>query len=74
IQVLGTRRGFRRRGLGRAMLLSGMHWLRSRDVHTALLGVDAASPTGAVRLYESNGFEVIHRRTLHVLDTAGSGS
>ncbi len=56
INVLGTRRGFRRLGLGRAMLLSGLEQLRAIGVETALLGVDSENPSGALRLYESVGF------------------
>ncbi|MBL1178871.1 GNAT family N-acetyltransferase [Pantanalinema sp. GBBB05] len=53
---LGTRRGFRRLGLGRAMLLTGMHQLKAKGMDTALLGVDAENPSGALKLYESEGF------------------
>lgn len=56
ISLLGTRRGYRNLGLGRAMLLSGLRRLKDRGLDTAILGVDADSPTGATRLYESVGF------------------
>lgn len=56
IGVLGTRRGFRKLGLGRAMLLSGLQALQQAGVETALLGVDSENPSGALRLYESTGF------------------
>jgi mycothiol synthase len=56
IHLLGTRRGFRRIGLGRAMLLTGLHRLKARGMKTARLGVDAQSLTGATRLYEGVGF------------------
>jgi mycothiol synthase len=56
IAILGTRRGFRRIGLGRAMLLSGLHRLKGFGMDTASLGVDADNPNGALRLYESVGF------------------
>lgn len=59
IGTLGTRRGFRKRGLGRAMLLSGLHRLRAAGMSGARLNVDAASPTGALRLYESVGFHTL---------------
>ncbi|HEY0604002.1 MAG TPA: GNAT family N-acetyltransferase [Herpetosiphonaceae bacterium] len=57
ISLLGTRRGYRKLGLGRAMLLSGLRLLKAEGLDTALLGVDADSPTGATRLYESVGFK-----------------
>lgn len=56
IADLGTRRGFRQQGLGRAMLLTGLQHLKAKGVDTALLGVDAENPSGALRLYESGGF------------------
>jgi mycothiol synthase len=56
IAVLGTRRGFRKIGLGRAMLIAGLHKLKENNVETAVLGVDADNPTGALGLYESAGF------------------
>ncbi|HEX6288096.1 MAG TPA: GNAT family N-acetyltransferase [Herpetosiphonaceae bacterium] len=56
ISLLGTRRGYRKLGLGRAMLLAGLRRLAADGLDTALLGVDADSPTGATRLYESAGF------------------
>ena len=52
----GAGRGYRKIGLGRAMLLAGMHRLKAAGVDTAVLGVDAENPTGALRLYESVGF------------------
>jgi len=61
INVLGTRRGFRRRGLGRAMLLAGLHRLAEAGMETALLGVDAENPSGALGLYQSVGFEAFRR-------------
>jgi mycothiol synthase len=62
IDVLGTRRGFRKMGLGRALLLDGLQRLRAAGATTARLGVDAASPTGANRLYEAAGFHVVETR------------
>jgi mycothiol synthase len=56
ITDLGTRRGYRKIGLGRAMLRAGMQRLQAAGMDTAVLGVDAENPTGALRLYESVGF------------------
>jgi len=61
INVLGTRRGFRRQGLGRAMLLAGLQRLAIANLDTALLGVDANNPSGALGLYQSVGFEAFRR-------------
>jgi mycothiol synthase len=56
VDILGTRRGFRKMGLGRAMLLSALHKLKNAGMDVARLGVDANNPNGALRLYESVGF------------------
>jgi mycothiol synthase len=56
IGVLGTRRNYRRMGLGRAMLLAGLQRLKDKGMEFAQLGVDADNPNGALRLYESVGF------------------
>ncbi|MBW4461094.1 MAG: GNAT family N-acetyltransferase [Nodosilinea sp. WJT8-NPBG4] len=56
ITVLGTRRGYRRQGLARAMLLQGLHRLWAAGMETALLGVDTQNPNQAQSLYESVGF------------------
>jgi mycothiol synthase len=61
IHVLGTRRGQRGQGLGRAMLLAGLHRLRQDGMDTAVLNVDAENGTGALGLYEGVGFQVAFR-------------
>lgn len=59
IGVLGVRRPWRRRGLGRALLLESFRELRALGLPRAALGVDAENPTGATRLYESAGMRVL---------------
>jgi mycothiol synthase len=56
IHVLGTRRGYRKLGLGRAILLAGLRRLQADGATAAILNVDAENPTGALGLYESAGF------------------
>lgn len=56
VGVLGTRRGYRRMGLGRSLLLAGLHCLKTAGMETALLGVDAENPNFAYTLYHSVGF------------------
>lgn len=58
IGVLGVRRGYRRIGLGRAMLRAGMHCLQEYGASAAMLGVDATNPNEAVQLYTSEGFTI----------------
>jgi mycothiol synthase len=55
VQMLGTRRDARGRGLGRALLLSSFGEFHRRGTRRVELGVDASNPTGAVGLYESAG-------------------
>jgi mycothiol synthase len=61
IGVLGVRRAWRRRGLGRALLLHTFQEFRDRGYERAGLGVDAESLTGANRLYESAGMKVVRQ-------------
>lgn len=48
----------RGRGLGRAMLVAGMRFLRSRGAGSITLGVDGGDPA-PLRLYQSVGFETV---------------
>ncbi len=61
IRLLGVRRPWRRRGLGRALLLHAFAVFRERSFRRAVLGVDAESLTGAQKLYESVGMHVAAR-------------
>lgn len=61
INLLGTRRGFRRQGLGHAMLLAGLRRLAAEGMDAALLGVDTDNPNQASKLYQSVGFEAFIR-------------
>ncbi|HKP52276.1 MAG TPA: GNAT family N-acetyltransferase [Chloroflexia bacterium] len=62
IGLLGTRRGHRGVGLGRAMLLAGLRCLKDEGADIAKLGVDAENPTGALGLYEKVGFVKVATR------------
>jgi GNAT superfamily N-acetyltransferase len=55
VSTLGVRRGWRRRGLGLALLLHSFAAFRQRGKRQVGLGVDASSLTGATRLYEKAG-------------------
>lgn len=61
VRILGVRRQWRRRGLGRALLLHAFSEFRRRGWRRAGLGVDSESPTGANRLYEQAGMHVAGR-------------
>ncbi len=58
IGALGVRRGWRGRGLARALLLHSFREFHARGLRRVGLGVDAANPTGATHLYESVGMHV----------------
>ena len=73
IDLLGTTRDSRRKGLGRAILLHGLHSFRAAGMDTALLGVDSESLTGANRLYESVGFRMRSREVQYERDYEDEG-
>ena len=58
-----TRRPWRRRGLGAALVARSLVRLREAGMSEAMLGVDSDNPTGALGLYERAGFRV-HTRSL----------
>jgi mycothiol synthase len=55
---LGVRRPWRKRGLGLALLYHSFGEFYKRGKRTISLGVDAANPTGATRLYKKAGMHV----------------
>ena len=59
VAILGVRRPWRRQGLGRALLYESFRRLAERGCSRAVLGVDASSLTGANRLYENAGMQVV---------------
>jgi mycothiol synthase len=62
---LFVRRPWRRRGLGRALLVASMHLFKARGMITAGLGVDTENPSGALRLYEDLGYRPYRRVVLY---------
>ena len=61
VGVLGVVPGWRRRGLGLALLLESFNRLRETGETVAALGVDSQNPTGATRLYEHAGMRILWR-------------
>ncbi len=59
-EPVGTRAAYRRRGLGRAVLLEGLRRLRERSARTAIVYTKADNKP-ALTLYESVGFRVRDR-------------
>jgi mycothiol synthase len=65
-----TRRPWRKRGLASALIGRSLALLRERGMTSAILGVDADNPTGALGLYEAAGF-VVHDRFVAVRKPLG---
>lgn len=58
IGTLGVPRAWRKRGLGKALLLHSFAEFYNRGTKTVGLGVDTQNPTGATRLYTKAGMYV----------------
>jgi mycothiol synthase len=58
VSTLGVRSGWRRRGVGRALLLHAFAEFRRRGLATVKLDVDSENATGATDLYERVGMRV----------------
>jgi mycothiol synthase len=65
VDTLAVRRPWRQRGLGMALLRHAMEVFRERELTRMALGVDAASPTGATRLYERAGMHVAQQHATY---------
>ena len=65
VDTLAVRRHWRRRGLGLALLHHALGAFWHRGTHRVALGVDAASPTGATRLYERAGMRVAQQYAVY---------
>jgi mycothiol synthase len=68
VAVLFVRRPWRRRGLGLALLQASLREFWKRGVPKAALGVDAENPTGATRLYERAGMQVVREERMYRKD------
>jgi mycothiol synthase len=66
VVLLFTSPDFQRRGLAKAMLLSGLARLQALKLDIAKIGVDSRNAFGAGRLYESVGFERFRTNTAYV--------
>ncbi|MCW5875110.1 MAG: GNAT family N-acetyltransferase [Anaerolineales bacterium] len=68
VNILGVRRPWRKHGLGLALLLHSFGEFYQRGWLRAELDVDASSLTGAVRLYERAGMQVVRRHKRYELE------
>jgi mycothiol synthase len=65
LEHVSVRRPWRRLGLASALIARSLLVLRERGMTEGALGVDAANPTGALRLYEALGFRVLRTARLY---------
>ena len=72
IDVLFTRRPWRRRGVGAALLSDSFTRFWTRDEHSVGLSVDAASDTGAFRVYERAGMTPVLGWVLYEKELGGA--
>jgi mycothiol synthase len=56
LEHISVRRPWRRRGLASALIVDSLRALRERGIEEAALGVDGENVSGALRIYESQGF------------------
>lgn len=63
LHTVFTRRPWRKRGLANALIARSLQAIKDRGMDYGVLGVDADNPTGALGLYERNGFTVLERST-----------
>lgn len=70
VELVGTRREARGRGLARQVLLGSLRGAREAGCRLSELEVDSTSPTGADRLYVSVGYEPVRVISRYVRDIA----
>lgn len=74
VNGLAVRPAWRRRGIGRMLLLTALQAFAARGETRGGLGVDAQNPTDAVRLYEQAGMRQAWRADIYELPLRGERS
>jgi ribosomal protein S18 acetylase RimI-like enzyme len=59
LAVLGVLKPHRSKGIGKALMIHAMKFLKEQGMDEVMLGVDDTNITNAMKIYESLGFEVI---------------
>jgi len=59
LAVLGILKPYRSKGIGKALMIHAMKFLKEQGMEQAFLGVHDTNITKAIKIYESLGFEVI---------------
>ena len=73
VELVGTRREARGRGLARQVLVAALRAARDSGCHLSELEVDSTSPTSADRLYLSAGYHPVRTISRYVRDLPGDG-
>jgi GNAT superfamily N-acetyltransferase len=60
VASLGVKRAWRGKGIASALLAKSFNAFLDAGMTHSMIGVDAENPTGAFRLYENVGYEVLH--------------
>jgi ribosomal protein S18 acetylase RimI-like enzyme len=64
---IGVLKPNREKGIGKSLMLQGMHTLRAQEMEDALLYVDDMNPTKAIKLYEKLGFKTLRNSLIYRL-------
>jgi len=64
---VGVLKRHRRKGIGTSLMLNAMRLLKAYKMEDALLYVDDMNPTGAIKLYEKLGFDVLRKNIVYQL-------
>lgn len=66
LHIIGTREAYRGRGVASALIAHAVHEGRKVGFEGATLSVDAENPTGALGVYERNGFACVSRNAVYI--------
>ena len=66
LSIIGTREAYRGRGIASALIGHALREGRKLGFEGATLGVDAENPTGALGVYERNGFACENRVAVYI--------
>ncbi|MBS4015334.1 MAG: GNAT family N-acetyltransferase [Candidatus Latescibacteria bacterium] len=61
LSVLGVLKPYRSQGIGKALMIHAMKFLKGKGMDEAMLGVDDTNITKPMKIYESLGFEVVFK-------------
>lgn len=70
VATIGVLKSHRQKGIGTALMLYGLRWLRSQDMEEAALGVDDQNPTKAIELYKKVGFTITKKGLTYLKELA----